>query len=434
MNTESDWSSENRYQEPVPAEEPQRTARYSWDWPENLAPWWTPPPGLVPPQWGPAAVADGNQPGGEHESTDEPDASYWDDDSTDGELDDQVADLRSTDREVDDEEIADFGSADREPGDRGADREPMDGEPDDAEMADREPMDGEPDDAEMADRELADREPAEAGWAARDLVGDEASGDEETWPGVAPAAGWFLRTPDEDGRDDAAPIQAGLVPWPRRESDSAMTPSSGFPAPAPQNGAGASGGNGSKAAGAWSVSGAGLPAEPVVGATRALWGRPGGPGFQPGRPGPGTRREPVEPSPWQKSQGMWRESGIQWEPRPAESTPPMRPAEGAPPRPAESTPLPRPAEGAPPRPAESTPLPRPAEGATPPRPASRRSTRASSSSRARCRLAGPRCHPRSHRRRAPLPRRQPRQAHFPRLQGRQVHRRVTRDGTPGRDP
>src|SRR5579864_7491471 len=103
MNTESDWSSENRYQEPVPAEEPQRTARYSWDWPENLAPWWTPPPGLVAPQRGVAAVADGNQARDEHGSADEPETGDWDHEAR-----------FSADRELDDEETADPGTTDRE--------------------------------------------------------------------------------------------------------------------------------------------------------------------------------------------------------------------------------------------------------------------------------------------------------------------------------
>jgi len=342
MNTEIDWSSENRYQEPVPAEEPQRTARYSWDWPENLAPWWTPPPGLVPPQHGVAAVADSNQPRDEYGSADEPATGEWDD----------VAKFPA-DQEWDDEDVADL--------------EPADHEPDYEDVADLEPADHEPDDAEWAARHLADQgsavadSAAVAESAARDLADDESAGDEEAWPGVAPAAGWFLRAPDEDGRGvpdedglravdedgrgvpdedgiravdedgwgDGPPIAASTMPLPRRESDSTGPPSSGSPAPAPQNGADASGGNGSRPAGAWSVSGAGLPAEPVVGATRALWGRAGGPGFQPGRPGPGPRRPPVEPSPWQKSEGMWRDSGIAWEQRPPEGVPQPRPASPA---------------------------------------------------------------------------------------------------------
>ena len=70
----------------------------------------------------------------------------------------------------------------------------------------------------------------------------------------------------------------------------------------------------------------GWPAEPVVGATRALRGRAGGPGFQPGRPGAGSRRAPSDVSPWQTSQRLWRESEIQWPPRPAPGPP--QPAAG----------------------------------------------------------------------------------------------------------
>jgi len=229
MNTESNWSSENRYQEPAPAEEPQRTARYSWDWPENLAPWWTPPPGLVPPQWGAAAVADSSQPRGEHGPADEPDTSEWDDDPAD--------------QEPDGEELADLGPTGREPYDEEtADLEPTGREPYDEETADLEPTYSEPGDEGMADFEPADSEPAYAESAARDLAvaepaGDERAGGEEVWPGVAPAAAWFLRAPDGDGRgvldgdgrgardgdgrSDALSIAAGAVPWPRPESDSA---------------------------------------------------------------------------------------------------------------------------------------------------------------------------------------------------------------------
>jgi hypothetical protein len=60
------------------------------------------------------------------------------------------------------------------------------------------------------------------------------------------------------------------------------------------------------------------PAELVVGATWALLGKAGGPGFQPRRPGPG-RAKAADRSPWQTSQRLWSESEIQWEDRQAES-------------------------------------------------------------------------------------------------------------------
>ena len=344
MNTESDWSSENRYQEPVPAEEPQRTGRYSWDWPENLAPWWTPPPGLAAPQQGVAGVADSNRPRDEHGSAAEPDTGYGDDDPADQEpAGQEVADLEPADQEPAD----DLEPADQEPAD---DLEPADQEPaDDLEPADQEPAD---------DLEPADQEPADDESTAHRLADDEHADDKDAWPGVAPAAGWFLRAPEESGRGDAAPMEVGAVPLPRRESDSAWPWSAGSPAHAPANGIGAassaSGGNSSRPTGAWSVAGAGLPAEPVVGATRALWGRAGGPGFQPGPPGPGARRAAAEPSPWQKSQGTWRNSGVQWEQRPAESgqqphppAPAFNPRQGLKPSPLPPRKSPVPAPAAP---------------------------------------------------------------------------------------
>src|SRR5579862_9176975 len=97
MNTESDWSGENRYQGPIPAEEPQRTAGYSWDWPENLAPWWTPPPGLVPPRRGAADVADSNRPHDGHWTADGPDTGDWDNGPAgQGRDDEELADLDAT--------------------------------------------------------------------------------------------------------------------------------------------------------------------------------------------------------------------------------------------------------------------------------------------------------------------------------------------------
>jgi hypothetical protein len=101
MNTESDWSGGNRYQEPVPAEKPQPTARYSWDWPENLAPWWTAPPGLMARARAQAGVADGNHARDGLAAWDEPDAGYPAGDRASFETADrEVADPEPTDREV----------------------------------------------------------------------------------------------------------------------------------------------------------------------------------------------------------------------------------------------------------------------------------------------------------------------------------------------
>ncbi|MGH3151857.1 MAG: hypothetical protein ACRDOB_14200, partial [Streptosporangiaceae bacterium] len=54
----------------------------------------------------------------------------------------------------------------------------------------------------------------------------------------------------------------------------------------------------------------------MVGATRALRGRPGGPGFHPRRPDARTRKLTASQSPWQISYRLWAESEIPWEFRP----------------------------------------------------------------------------------------------------------------------
>ena len=64
---------------------------------------------------------------------------------------------------------------------------------------------------------------------------------------------------------------------------------------------------------------------PVVGPTRALRGRPGGPGFQPPRPASGARKVPAPRSPWQASHRLWSESEIPWEQDPANQRPPREP-------------------------------------------------------------------------------------------------------------
>ncbi len=69
-----------------------------------------------------------------------------------------------------------------------------------------------------------------------------------------------------------------------------------------------------------------LAARPVVSPTRALRGRPGGPGFQPKRPAPGTKKVTAGQSPWQASHRLWSESEIPWEQHPANDAPPYAPA------------------------------------------------------------------------------------------------------------
>ena len=74
--------------------------------------------------------------------------------------------------------------------------------------------------------------------------------------------------------------------------------------------------------GSWSSPLTPKPAPRALGATQALHGRAGGPGFQPSRsaspatPGPATP-DTAGSSPWQRSHQLWSEAGIQWEQRPA---------------------------------------------------------------------------------------------------------------------
>ena len=88
----------------------------------------------------------------------------------------------------------------------------------------------------------------------------ESATDDNSWPGVAPPAGWFLRAPQPPSR--------------------------------------------------------------ALGATQAQRGRAGGPGFQPSRSASPATTGPATPdtagsSPWQRSHQLWSEAGIQWEQRPA---------------------------------------------------------------------------------------------------------------------
>jgi hypothetical protein len=399
MNTESNWSSENRNQEPVTAESPQRTARYSWDWPENLVPEWTPPPGLMARARAQAGFADGNHQRDGHASEDEPEAGERDGGIADQEpADREVADLESTDPESADDEPIDQEPSDEwaedERADEPIDYEPMDGSagyesadgPADfgsAQGSADQPADDRPTDEGPADDRPADEGPADDRPADEGPADDGSADDEDGWPGVAPAAGWFLHAPEQNGWGGTAPIGGDAVPLPRQAPDSSWPETAESPAPAHPDGAGAAvsanAGNGSSSAGAWSAPADGSPAEPVVSATRALWGRAGGPGFRPGRPGPGSRRAAAATSPWQKSQGLWREEGIAWEQRPAESArQPLPPAAAFHPH-QELKPSPLPPRGIPaplsaPVPASPSPFsPRPAGrhagvGSIPPEP------------------------------------------------------------------
>jgi hypothetical protein len=212
----------------------------------------------------------------------------------------------------------------------------------------------------------------------RDHRPEERAGD-AVWPGVAPPAGWFLR-PQADveipAADTASPapddtVETGVDDWftpPGLEpGDSPITwhqdvdgeepsasaaeelgePAAATPPPeqppslppatpppmAPQDNGTAGHGHWPGPAGASSAWRSVAPAELVVGATWALRGKAGGPGFQPRRPGSGKARATADQSPWQTSQRLWSESEIQWEHRWAQSAhqPPPIAAEPDPP-------------------------------------------------------------------------------------------------------
>ena len=127
---------------------------------------------------------------------------------------------------------------------------------------------------------------------------DEApAAEDDAWPGIAAPAGWFLRVKEVPPPISASPPSS--VPSPHREPDGSW--SSPLPSATPG------------------------PAR-VLGPTEALGGHPGGPGFQPGRTGGPARRPTAGLSPWQISQQLWSEAGIQWDQRPAARTRPPHPA------------------------------------------------------------------------------------------------------------
>ncbi len=189
--------------------------------------------------------------------------------------------------------------------------------------------------------------PAEAGPASDDV----------DFPGVAPPAGWFLRPPASgpaDSPQTAAAEENVTGEWfasPAPEpGESPISWYEGMDDPEPAVPAieepvvpaieepvqpAASNENGSAPAGPGPSRRSILAAEPVVSPTRALRGRPGGPGLPPRRPGPGSRKSPVDLSPWQTSQRLWNESEIPWDQHPADAgdqPPPQPPQQAWPPR------------------------------------------------------------------------------------------------------
>ena len=197
-------------------------------------------------------------------------------------------------------------------------------------------------DAERPDATPADAEPAS---------------DDDDLPGVSPPAGWFLRSPASSPADipQTADAEEGVTgEWfasPAPEpGESPISWYEGMDDPEPAVPAieepvvpaieepvqpAASNENGSAPAGPGPSRRSILAAEPVVSPTRALRGRPGGPGLPPRRPGPGSRKSPVDLSPWQTSQRLWNESEIPWDQHPADAgdqPPPQPPQQAWPPR------------------------------------------------------------------------------------------------------
>ena len=193
--------------------------------------------------------------------------------------------------------------------------------------------------AAAPDAERPDVTPAEA----------EPASDDVDFPGVAAPAGWFLRSPASgpadgpqtadaeenvtgewfappapepsespiswyEGMDDPAPDSVPFAPASEPPAQPAAI-AAAEPAVEPA----ASIGNGSAPAGPAPSRRSVLAAEPVVIPTRALRGRPGGPGLPPRRPGLGARKAPADLSPWQTLQRLWNESEIPWDRRPADA-------------------------------------------------------------------------------------------------------------------
>ncbi len=167
--------------------------------------------------------------------------------------------------------------------------------------------------------------------------------DGDSWPGVAPPAGWFLHAPEPPPA--AQPERAPEPPPAAQPEHAPAAPASPRPTASPWPTGGAWP-NASPVPspirepdGSWSSPVTPKPAPRALGPTQARYGRAGGPGFQPVRSGQprtqgagsqgagsqGAGSQGAGLSPWQRSHQLWTEAGIKWEQRPAPQPPHPRP-------------------------------------------------------------------------------------------------------------
>ena len=165
-----------------------------------------------------------------------------------------------------------------------------------------------------------------AAQAADGQAAGESAADDNSWPGVAPPAGWFLRapepppatSPESASPESASPESASPESAPAQdaggEAPAGSVASPGPASPRPDAGpwrtVGAVPSPRREPDGSWSSPLTPKPAPRALGATQALYGRAGGPGFQPSRSAspatPGTDSpNAAGPSPWQRSHQLW---------------------------------------------------------------------------------------------------------------------------------
>ena len=254
MSTESDQSSGNRQHGSSSEEERQRTGLFRWDDPENLVPPWSVPPGLMipgprqpkvgdspepaPPSQVPEPAADGQTAGG----------SAADDNSWPGVAPPAGWFLRAPQPSAASPENASPENASPE------NASPENASPENASPENASPENASPENAspENASPENASPENASPETVGPDIIRAQDAGD-EALPGPEP------RDPAPTGpaspRPHASPwLTASAVPSPRREPD-----------------------------GSWSSPLTPKPPPRALGATQALHGQAGSPGFQPSR-------------------------------------------------------------------------------------------------------------------------------------------------------